>query len=437
MRRPPRSRLGIIAAGLVLVLAAAPLAAQTSGAAAFYQRGAIYLDWSGSRYADGMFFNQASARIRFDLIRQPGQGWTLSLDARDRIGLRSGTATNQFILYSARLTYDKPGSRFYLSLGQMNLYDTAGIGSLLGGVAGLKIGRDFLAGVFGGLESTPYIARLESQYVKAGAFVRWLGPQGRTVGLTFSQLWYQGSVERQFAYANIFLPVRRTLVVFGDAEYELGSHVAGENRLSRLFGNIRLDLGRWADVTASYSSGKGLDFHRYLIEASQDPSLFNQDIERFYYSSYYGVRLSVKPAKTVRLSLTRQESKQNDLGYVNHTWRFGASAANLFGQGLSFVGNYALNRGDLSENDSYYACLTKDFGAFSVNASYSNTFRGIRFDQATGEPVPVALDDYQNVTLGTIVRLSRSLSAQVEYGGFLQSEENEHFLFVRLIYRTR
>jgi hypothetical protein len=433
MRRLDRSWLGIIATGLLL--AAAPLTAQTSGPA-FYQRGAIYLDWSGSRYADGVFFNQASARLRFDLIRQPGQGWTFSLDLRDRVGIRE-SLTNQLILYSARLTYDKPGSRFYLSLGQMNLYDTAGIGSLLGGVAGVKIGRDFMVGAFGGLESTPYIDRLESQYLKAGAFVRWLGSQGKTVGLTFSQLWYQGSVERRYAYANVFLPVRRALVVFGDAEYELGSNVAGENRLSRLFGNVRLDLSRWADVTASYSSGKGLDFHRYLIEASQDPSLFNQDVERFYYSSYYGVRLSVKPARTLRLSLTRQESRQNDLGYVNHTWRFGASAANLFGQGLSFVGSYALNRGDLSENDSYYACLTKDFGRFSVNASVSNTFRGIRFDQATGEPVPVALADYQNVTLGTIVRLSRSLSAQVEYGGFLQSGENEHFLFVRLIYRSR
>ena len=119
-------------------------------------------------------------------------------------------------------------------------------------------------------------------------------------------------------------------------------------------------------MTASYSSGKGLDFHRYLIEASQDPTLFNQDIERFYYSSYYGVRVSVKPVRGLRLSVSRQESRQNDLGIVNHTWRFGASAWNLLGQGLSFVGNYALNRGDLSESDSYYVSLAKDFGRFSL-----------------------------------------------------------------------
>ncbi|MGB8958811.1 MAG: hypothetical protein WCC00_07355 [Candidatus Aminicenantales bacterium] len=423
----------LVAAGLLL--SATRLPAQYP-ASSFYQKETVYLDWNGSRYSDGIFSNQVSARVKFVLIDPPGQGWTLDLDARDRVGIRDRT-TNQLILYSARLTFDKPGSRFYLSLGQMNLYDTAGIGALLGGMAGIKLGRDFLVGAFGGLESTPYIARLDSKYYKAGAFVRWLGPQGRTAGLTVSQLMFDGSVERRFAYGTLFLPVRRILVLYGDAEYELGRHVAGTNRLSRLFGNIRLDLGSKADVTASYSSGKGLDFHRYLIEASQDPTLFNQDVERFYYSSYYGVRFSLKPVRGLRLSVARQESRQNDLGIVNHTWRFGASVWNFLMPGLTVVGNYALNRGDLSESDSYYVSLTKDLGRFSLNASFSNTFRGLRFDPGTGEPLPITIADYRNVALGTLIRLGRELSASIEYGGFLHSGDNEHFLFVRLIYRSR
>lgn len=426
----------LLAAG-VLILAPV-LAAQyaPSASSSFYDKGTIYLDWTGARYPDNVYYNQVSTRIRFDLINPPGQGWTLRLDGRDRLGIRSRT-TNQVILYDARLTYDKPGSVVYLSIGQMNLYDTAGIGALLGAVAAVKIGPDFMAGAFGGLESTPYIERLDSRYYKAGAFVRWLGGQGRTAGLTFNQIWFDGATERRFAYGNLFFPWRKILVIYGDAEYELGSHVAGTNRLSRLFGNARLDLGRWADVTASFSSGKGLDFHRYLIEASQDPTLFNQDIERFYYSNYYGVQLSLKPAKGLRLSVTRQESQQKDLGFVNHTWRVGASAWNVLWRGLSFVGNYSFNRGSLSESDSYYVSLAKDFGPFSVNASYSNTFKGLRFDPATGEPLPVNVADSRNVALGTLIRLSRGLSAQVEYGGFLQPGQNEHFLFVRFIYRTR
>jgi len=431
-RTPARLAMAIVA---FLIAGARFLPAQ-SPEASFYQRGTIYLDWNGSRYADGAIFNQASLRLKFDLIDRPGQGWTLSLDARDRVGIR-GSATNQLILYNARLTFDKPGSRFFLSLGQMNLYDTAGIGALLGGMAGFKLSRDVLVGAFGGLESTPYINRLDTKYLKAGAFIRWLGTQGRTAGLTFSQLTFDGGVERRFAYANLFLPVRKVLVIYGDAEYELGDHVAGENRLSRLFGNIRLDLNRWADVTASYSSGKGLDFHRYLIEASQDPTVFDQDVERFYYSSYYGVRLSVKPVRTVRLSVSRQESRQKDLGVINHTWRFGASAWNVLVPGLSFAGNYAFNRGDLSESDTYYLSLTKDFGPFSLNGSYSNSFNGMRLDSSGGDPQFIHVDDHRNVSLGALVRFGRGLAASIEYGGFLQSGENEHFLFVRLIYRSR
>lgn len=425
---------GILILAAALLLPGARLAGQSSGTS-FYQRGTVYLDWNGSRYSDGTLFNQVSLRVRFDLISRPGQGWTLTVDARDRLGIR-GETTNQLILYNARLTYDKAGSPFYLAVGQMNLYDTAGIGALLGAMAGFKLGPDFLLGAYGGFESTPYINRLDTKYLKAGAYVRWLGPQGRTIGLTFNHLRYDGSVERQYAYANVFIPVEKILVFYGDAEYDLGSHVASENRLSRLFGNIRLDFGRWVDLTASTSSGKGLDFHRYLIEASQDPTLFNQNIERFYYTGYSGVRLSLKPTPTVRLSVSRQESRQKDLNVRNHTWRFGASAWNILGQGISVVGDYALNRGDLSESDTYYISLTKDFGRFSLNGSFSNSFNGMRLDSSGGNPQFVHLVDHRNISLGALIRVGRDLSASIEYGGFLQSGLNEHFLFFRLIYRS-
>jgi hypothetical protein len=177
--------------------------------------------------------------------------------------------------------------------------------------------------------------------------------------------------------------------------------------------------------------------HRYLIEASQDPVLNDQNIERFYYTGYYGVRLSVKPTATVRLSVTRQQSEQKDLGIVNNTWRFGASAWNILGQGFSVVGNYAFNRGDLSESDTYYVSLAKDFDRFSLTGSFSNSFNAIRYDSSGGEPTPIHINNYQNVSLGALVRVSRGLTVSLEYGGFLQSGLNEHFLYFRLIYRSR
>ena len=190
-------------------------------------------------------------------------------------------------------------------------------------------------------------------------------------------------------------------------------------------------------MTASDSSGKGLNFDSaILIRRIQDPALFNQDVERFYYLSDYGVRFSLKPVRGLRLSVTlRQESRQNDLGLADHFWRIGASVWNFPAGPVHRLER--LNRGSLSENDSYYVSLTKDLGRFSLNASISNTFRGLRFDPVTGEPLPIAINDYQNIALGTLIRFGRDLSAQVEYGGFLRSGGNEHFLFVRLIYRSR
>lgn len=66
---------GIVLLGAALLISGTRLAGQSSGST-FYQKGTIYLDWNGSRYSDGTFFNQVSARFRFDLINRPGQGWT-------------------------------------------------------------------------------------------------------------------------------------------------------------------------------------------------------------------------------------------------------------------------------------------------------------------------------------------------------------------------
>ena len=147
----------------------------------FYFRGSFHLDWFGAKYQDTDFFNQFSARLKMEMINRLGQGWTLNLDLRDRF--RPGEAgNNQALLYNARLTFDRPQTRLFFSLGQMNLYGTAGIGQLLGGMAGYKIHSDWLLGVYAGLESSIYINRVEGDYRKFGFFGRYLGANGIRLG---------------------------------------------------------------------------------------------------------------------------------------------------------------------------------------------------------------------------------------------------------------
>lgn len=401
----------------------------------FYLRGALYFDWFGAKYEKSPFFHQLSTRLRLEMVNRRGEGWTVLLDTRDRLRL-SDNRRNQVILYDARVLFDKSGSPFFLSLGQMNLYDTAGIGQVLGGILGYKLGRDFLIGGYGGLESSIYVDRLENDYQKYGLFARFQGSYGRHFSLSFNQIMYSGATERQYIYAGTMFPLVKVLTFYGNLEYELASNVRSEDRLSRVFMNARFDPAGGVDVTAFYSSGRGLDYHRTLLEQSQDPTLSDAELERFYYSSQYGLRLSVKPRRNLRFSISRLESEQKDLDVRNHTWRLWASAGDILNSGITIYGNFAWNRGDMSESDSYYAALSKDLGRVSWHLSFANTFNGIRYDRRNENPEVIRLNDTKTLTSQFFIPLSRIVAVSLEYEYFLQDDSKQNMVFIRLILRN-
>lgn len=433
-------------AGLGLVLAISfriPALAQDAGAAKmpspstsdYSYRASVYFDWFGTAYEQGGgFLNQIGTRIKFELAKGPSRDWTLLIDVRDRQNLATGSS-NQVILYNVRLTYDSPRSPLYISAGQMNLYDTAGIGQLLGSVVGFKWKSALLVGGYAGLEQDIYVRKFDTSYFKYGAFARYTGPKALSFSLSFNQLRYAGTAERTYLYAQALVPVRQALYMYGNMEYELGKSVKPEDRLSRLFLNARLDLSRYADVTGFYSSGRGLDFHSYVLDHSQNPSLQDRDLERFFYSEQYGARAAIKPVRNLRLYVSRQESRQKDLAISNHTWRLGASATDIMKSGVSAYGDYSFNRGSRSESDSYYLSLSRDFGKVSCFVSFSNTYNGLRILPTTGEAQIIHLDGYKTLSADVFVPLTRRISFSAEYSYFLQKNANEHQFFIRLIFR--
>ena len=398
-------------------------------------RATLYFDWYGVAFArEGGGLNQLGTRLKFELAKAPSRRWTLLIDARYRRNLAE-RSSNQVLLYNARLTYDSPSSPFYLSAGQMNLYDTAGIGQLLGSVVGWKFRSDLLVGGYAGLEQQVYARKFDTGYLKYGAFARYTGPKALSFSLSFNALRYSGRAERAYVYIQGFLPVRRTLYVFVNAEVELGSKVRPADRLSRLFLNARADLGRVADVSGFYSSGRGLDFHGYVLERSQDPALPDRGLERFFYSEQYGGRLSVKPVKGIRLHLSRLESRQKDLDIRNHTWRLGGSAADILRSGVTAYGDYSANRGTRAESDSYYLSLDREFGPFSCTVSFANTYNGLRFSPTEGTPQIIHLNGYKTLGASVFVPVGRRLSVSAEYSMFIQRDAGEHQFFLRLIFR--
>lgn len=254
----------------------------------FYARGRFYLDWFGVHERDAGFFSQLSTRVKLELFNRRGSGWTFTLDARDRYSFNK-TKANQVILY-----------------------DTAGIGQILGGILGFKPVPELSIGGYGGLESNIYVNRLDRDYHKFGLFTHYTGTLGRRFSLSYNHIRYSGMLENQYLYLNGMYPLDKYLVIFGNMEYQLGSNIGTKDRLSRLFLNVRFDPASWIDLSAFYSSGKGLDFHRFVLDRSQDPVFNDQQIDRYYYSTQYGIRVSIKPAQSMRLFVSRQERENVD-----------------------------------------------------------------------------------------------------------------------------
>jgi hypothetical protein len=245
-------------------------------------QGALYVDWFKAQLGEGISTSQLSTRVRMEAGAAPGKGWRALLDVRDQLN-RGSADSHRFILYDARLVRERPGDPLKLQLGQMNLYDSAGAGQLLGGVATWRRSEAIAFGGYAGFEPEIYGLRLSSGYRKYGAFARYDGPEARSVSVSYNGIRFGGRTERAFLYSSGLLPAG-PLNLYGNLEYELTSFTPAGDRLSRVFLNARYTFTETVDLTGHYSSGKGLDYHRFLLDASRDPSLRSSEIERFYYN---------------------------------------------------------------------------------------------------------------------------------------------------------
>jgi hypothetical protein len=378
-------------------------------------------------------YSRLSSRLKLTLFNKPGNGWTLSVDVRDRYTL-AGRGENQLIIYDAKISYNGPKIKLFLSLGQMNLYDTAGIGELTGAIIGYKLNKFLSAGGYAGLEPDIYKNKWDTKYNKYGLFIRYIGSGAKQFSLSFNRLIYDGELERQYLYSSILLPLKRTLVLFGNLQYELNNLTKDEDRLTQLFLNARLNISRFIDITANYSSGRGLDYHYFLLEQSQNPTLQNNEIDRFYYNQTYGVRLSIKPSKRLRVFAARRESEMKDRNIKNHTTRFGLSAANFLNTGMYLYGSYNLNRGDYSESDSYYISTSRNFGKFSLSLSFANYFNGVRMT-GKGAPEVFHYPDRKTLSANIFFIVNRHLALSLDYALSFQDQNNEHQVFIRVILR--
>ena len=396
-------------------------------------RGALYIDWFRVRYGDDNSTSQLSTRFKLQWGRRPGNGWRVRIDMRDRWN-PVDSDSNQLMVYDAALVLDDRRKPWTLAVGQMNLYDSAGTGQLLGGLFGYRALEDWTIGGYGGLEPRIYTNSLDASYQKYGVFARYDGGNAQSATVSYNTLRFAGNTERQFLYLTGLAPLYR-LVVYGNMEYELGPNVIQADRLSRVFVNARYDVTDTIDITGNYSSGKGLDYHRFILEKSKDPRLSDAELERFYYSSQFGVRLGARVHPSVRVFVEQRISEQKDRGIRNNTTRLGASTYNVAGSRFSFYGSYSINRGDTSESNVFRFSASRDFGLLSWTAYYSTSFNGIRFDTVSGQPEVIHMDNRKTLSNNLFFAITEALAAsfEIEFSSFGDSSENS--VFARAIYR--
>ncbi len=395
-------------------------------------RGRISSDWYGIHTQVGMV-NQLSNRARM-VIGEPGTGWNLQLDLRDRLTI--GESSHHLLsVYDARLVYDDSNRPFYLAVGQMNLYDTAGIGELLGAMGGYRPKRNLLVGGYAGLRPDLYGTGLDAGFQKFGVFARYFGPRARSFSVSYNELLYSGKSERRFIYLNGLSPVGERAVFYGNLEFELGRNIQAADRLSRLFLNGRVDFLRDFDVIASFSSGKGLDFHRFLLEHGADPLGSFSELERFYYNLQYGARLRYRIRNGWRVYVGERVSERKDQSIRNYTTQLGISTGQLAETGVSLYANYNLNRGDTSESNSLYLSVSKTLGRHSWNTSYSTSFNGLRFNSTAGFPEVVHVASRHTLFNELFLVISRALAVSLQHEHTFGQLQGEDLFFVRFMFR--
>jgi hypothetical protein len=407
--------------------------AAPSGAELFL-RGSYSLDWFRTSYGDGLSSGQLSNRLKLETGRRPGDGWRMLVDVRDRLD-NGGEVSNMLIVYDARLIYDRSSNPFTFAAGQMGLYDTVGVGQLLGGLLGYRVSPGVTVGGYAGLEPEIYGPEIDTSYQKYGAYAQFYGSGATSASVSYNALRFDGMSERQYLHSSALLPFAENGMFYGNLEYELSSRVASQDRLSTLFLNARYDITDSVDVTANYTSGRGLDYHRFLLEQSQEPGLNDAELERFYYSTQFGARLGVQPTRSVRVFVELGRNEQKDLGIQNDTTTFGGSVWDLADSGVSVYGSYRLNRGDASESDSYRLSFSRDFGLVSWTVYYSSVFNGVRFDPVTGAPSLVRIPDRKTLSNDLFFALSRSVGVSFEYEYSAEDGPNANAVFFRFIYR--
>jgi hypothetical protein len=317
--------------------------------------------------------------VRIDATRIKGTYWSLSGYYRGRLTRRSQNSSRDTLTdlinrtYHLNLTHNNPASRWVAGLGRMFLPWAPSQGTIDGGYFGLRLGKHFTVGVFGGSAPDPTSWRYDPNRQLFGSFFNLEGGSfesfrySATVGGATSRIRWKP--DREFAFLETSLLYKRSASVYYNLEMDMlhSADPTAKKEIvpARSYVTVRLQPHRMISFDLNHNYFRDIPTFdaRLLATGLVDKLLFQ------------GLSVGVRLELPWRISPYVSIGRSNKTGDAKDAWNqmYGLTISNVLHSGV--------------RADARYSKFDSSFGRGTYRSiSLSRTsWESLRFEAQAGE----------------------------------------------------
>jgi hypothetical protein len=458
----PRTTLAVSA---LVILLAAPVAAQTTGqadtkpaspAAATaapqapattpgWARVSFFGDGAWSTYSDGSTntFSEFVTTVAVQSpIRESG-GLEYRLDMRAAGYPSSQNMSTRTSLYEGYVGMRWDDGRLGVKVGQLWLTDLGGLGSVGGAlfesrwpVGGGNMRVRF--GAFGGLEPDIQTIKYAHGVRKFGAYAVLESPKGlRRHVIGYVNIRDTGLTERSVITFQNFVPLfDNKIFIYQAAEYDLtGPAGVGSSHLSYFFANGRLRPNRRLELQGSYHHGRSIDTRGITLDQLNGRPIDPKQVEGFMFESVGG-RVSYEVVRNVRVFGGYTHDRNNVGDPARQRIQVGAWASNVGKSGFDVnVTEWRVLQAGMTTYNSLYVSVGRNlFSRLYVNGEYNQSVSTLRL--LTGNAFTlISNPETHRYALSGTFRVNRRASVLCNVERMNDSTSHEYRLMAGLTYR--
>ncbi len=363
-----------LALALLALAAVRPLAAQSIGRVGFFYDVDRRTDDSG-------LVSDYSLITTYVALRPPAadaDGFEYALDARSSTYPSSQDQNSQVSIYDAYVGRTMADGKLNFRLGQMWLNDMGALGAV--GGANLEYrhptetGGRWRAGLFAGLEPTPFDAGYVKGVTKGGLYAAYEGHGGEKHVLGLIALRNNGLAERTVLSTTNYLPIADKVYIYQVAEYDLhGPGGEGPGGLNYFFVTARVIPVQALEVQINYNHGRSVDTRTITDEMRHGQPVDPRLLDGYLFDSIGG-RITVSLSRSVRIyaGSSQDRTNRNEPAYPRST--AGVSLYNILGSGFDLTASASRMERAMGPYTSIYASIGRSITSrIYISADYTSS----------------------------------------------------------------